>query len=326
MRGSLARLPGKSVAIALALASCAAFTACGETHAKRSVDARTEVLHFYAVDAPVVALLRPDPAAAVAALDQAASELGSWQLLRERVTRRLEAAGLDLDDLRELVRPNEEIEGIDAAALGLGAPTPTDLKARQSLLVLATDQADLLSDLVGAAVKAGRLQPAGELDEAHLYSNRVAAYAERDGVLVSASSMGVVRSALARRDGDSDQQLDEDQVASVLGQLNDRGPLEVYANAPEVSAEPDVPGYLPTRSLLDAADDAGASVRAVGATVEISAVVDLVKAPEDASGLLGSEGAPFDLLVPGLGAVNGETSISGNQVRLEMKVVPGPLG
>ena len=297
---------------------------CGESTAKRAVDARAEVLGFFSVDAPVVAMLDPQPPGDVASLDQAAAGVPLWAEVRSTVVRRFEAAGLSAGDLRRLVRPQEPIEGLEAAALGFGAPTPTDLEAGQTLLVLATDQDELLENLLREAVDSGELQPAGNLDEAELYSNRTASYAERDGVLVSAPSPGVVRSAITRRDGDSDQQLDEDVVSAALRKLQDPGPLGVYVQAPELLGEPAVRRLFAGASWIDSADDAAASVRAAGETVEVEAVVNLDRDLEPADRPLGEQPEPVTFLLSGLGLgqVSGFGSATEDEVRLRLRIGP----
>ena len=297
---------------------------CGESTAKRAVDARTEVLGFYSVDAPVVGLLRPQPAADVASLDKAAAEIPLWSQQQSTVVERLNAAGLGVADLRRLVQPQEQIEGIEAAAIGLGAPTPTDLEAGQTLLVIATDQDELMADLLREGVDSGELQPAGSLDEATLYSNRSASYAERDGVLVSAPSLGVVRSALARRDGDSDEQLDEDVVNAALRKLQDPGPLAIYGKVPRLLAEPEVQALFSGASWIESADDGAASVRAQGEAVEVEVVVNLEQDLEPSERPLQEQPEPVAFLLAGLGQVSGVGSASADEVRLQLRVEPTP--
>ena len=223
-----------SIALALALATATA-TGCGTSEPKRAVDARTEVIRFFAVDAPAVALLRPNPPARVAELNRAAAGIPAWTSLRDGVLEPLHGAGLRRSDLARLARPRDEIEGLDAAAIALGAPTPGSLAAGSRLLVFATDQGPLLVRLLRRSADAGRLRPAGRLDEALLYRSPDAAFAARDGVLVSAPRLNDVRAAIERRDGDSDEQLDEDVVNSLFDELSIEGALLVYANLQAVS-------------------------------------------------------------------------------------------
>jgi len=305
-----------TIAVMVVLAAAAA--GCGESDVKRSVDARTEVLHHFSAEAPVVGLVAPRPAGDLIDLDEAAAEVPIWADLRSKVQAPLRAAGLSPADLRRLTRPQEQIEGIAASALAFGAPTPTDLEAGQSLLVLATDQDELFEELLAKGVDSGDLQPAGSLDEATLYSNSIASYAERDGVLVSAPSLGVVRSAVARRDGDSDEQLDEDVVNAALGKLQERGPLAVYGQAPQLLGEPDVERLFSDASWIESAADAAASVQAVAGTAEIEVVVNLERDLEPAERPLEQEPQPLRLAVSALGSLNGVGSASSDEIRLQL--------
>ena len=221
---------GKLATIALLALLVAAPAGCGESGAKRSVDARTEALRFFAVDAPVVAVLHPEPFAEVLALNAAAVHVNAWIDLRERVIGPLGAAGVTPAQLGQLLRAGEDVEGIEASTLALGAATPADLRAGRELLVLATDDSELLASLLQAQARAGPLKLAGQLEKAQLYQGRGSAYAVRDGVLVAAPDLATVRAAIERRDGDTDGQLDEDVVDSLFDQLATQGPLLVYAD------------------------------------------------------------------------------------------------
>lgn len=326
-------------AVILLLAAAAA--GCGESTVKRSVDARTEVLRFFPVDAPVVGLLEPQPTDEVVNLDKAAGGVPIWAELRSAALGPLYAAGLGLADLRRLVRPQEQIEGLEAAAAGLGTPTASDLADGRQLLVLATDQAELLSRLMRDGAQSGRLRPAGRIDKAVLYRNPVASYAVRDGVLVSAGSNAEVRTAIKRRDGDSDLQLDEDVVRSLFNDLGEQGPLLVYANLDAVR-EAD----LGLRALGRVAPWTGmlvetaATARAVGDSVRIE---DFSKATGEGFGSmdlpLGTTPSKFEInatvaaslipfpgpirmLLAGLGQVKGEATATSDEVRLQLRTVP----
>jgi hypothetical protein len=308
------------ISVVLVLAAAAA--GCGESEVKRSVDARTEVLHYFSADAPIVGILQPRPAGDLIDLDAAAVGIPIWEELRSKVRATFRAAGLGPAELRRLTRPQEQIEGIEAAALAFGAPTPSDLEAGQTLLVLATDQDELFEELLVEGVDSGDLQTAGSLDEAALYSNDVASYAERDGVLVSAPSLGVVRSAVARRDGDSDEQLDEDVVRSLFNNLGDQGPLLVYANFPKLPSEPEVPQPFASRSFLDKVADGAAFARAQGGLVEVEAVISLEEDLEPAERPLEEEPGTVAFQISGLGAFDGVGSASEDEVRLQLRTAP----
>jgi hypothetical protein len=312
----------KRAATAVILSLAAAAAGCGESTVKRSVDARTEVLSFYSVDAPVVGLLRPQPAGELARLDRVAVGLPIWARLRGSVLGPLRAAGLGMSDLRRLVRPNEEIEGIDVSAMSFGAPTPTDLEAGQTLTVIATDQDELLDELLKQGVDSGRLQPRGGLDEAALYGNRVASYAERDGVLVSAPSPGVVRTAIARRDGDSDKQLDKDVVAAAIQKLSDPGPLVLYGNVSGLLDDPEVARVISDASWTESADDVAATARASADAVDIELVVNLERELTAAERPLEETPTQVDIRVPGLGPLSGTGSTSPDQIRVQLETAP----
>jgi hypothetical protein len=221
---------GKAATIAIPFALAALISGCGEATEKRAADARTEVVHFFAADAPAVAILRTEPSTDVPTLNRAARSLPAWVAMRARVVAPMRAAGLTAADLMQLVKSHEEIAGIPSSALAFGVPTPADLQGDRPLLVLATDQSDLLASLFRRAVARRKVRPAGQLHDADLYQSPGYGYAIRDGVLVAAARLADVRTAILRRDGDSDLQLDEDVVQSLFNGLGENGPLLVYAN------------------------------------------------------------------------------------------------
>jgi hypothetical protein len=328
----------KAAAIALALALAAASVGCGEAKPKRFVDARTEVLHFFAVDAPVVAELRPEPTADVVALNRAAAGLPAWSGLRDMVLGPLHAAGLGRAQIERLVSPNQEIEGVQASALALGAATPADLAAHRPLLVLATDQTQLLSQLLRHSAANGKLRPSGRLDEATLYRSPGASFAARDGVLVSAPRLADVRTAIKRRDGDSDQQLDEDVVNSLFNGLGTQGPLLVYADLAGVrKADPGLrtlgrrapwTGMLgPTAATFEALNGAlrvedfsKASGEGFGsAELPIGTAPSRFEISTSSAALLLPPG-PIQTLLTGLAPIVGEVTASSDEVRLNVTV------
>ncbi len=330
-------LRGTPATLALALMLVAGFSACGESDAKRSVDARAEALSFFAKDAPAVALLRPQPRADIVELNRAAAGLPAWQRLRELVLGPLHDAGLGRSRLRSLVRPSEDVEGIDAAALTIGAATPQDLARGFPLLVLATDQADLLSTYTRRTAAAGGLQPRGNLDDALLYEGRKASFAIRDGVLVSAPSLGLVRSAIARRDGDRDEQLDDDAVETLFDGLKESGPLLIYADLGSVrEADPGLEQLAEGAPWTGKLGETAASVRAEGGAVQIE---DFSKSTDDLTSdelPLGTKPSPFQItaqsaavliapgpvrdLLTGLAPIRGEATASSDEVRLHVTV------
>jgi hypothetical protein len=331
------KLRGTPATIALSLMLVAGFAACGESGVKRSVDARAEALSFFAKEAPVVALLRTQSPADVVELNRAAAGLPAWQRLRGLVLGPLHDAGLGQSRLRNLVRPSEEVEGLDAAALTIGAATPEDLAGGFPLLVLATDQAELLSTYMRRTAAAGALQPRGKLDDALLYEGRKAAFAIRDGVLVSAPSIGLVRSAIARRDGDSDERLDDNAVESLFESLDEPGPMLVYADLGYVrEADPGLTQLTDKAPWTGKLGETVASVRAQDGAVMIedfskstdeltSGELPLGAEPSgfeitaDSAGVLVEPGPILDLLT-GLAPIRGEATASSDEVRLHVTV------
>jgi hypothetical protein len=331
-------LRGIAAAIGLALLLAAGLASCGESNAKRSVNARAEALSFFAKDAPVVALLKPQPPAEVAKLDRAAAGLPAWQRLRGIVLGSLHDAGLGRSRLRNLVRPGEEaVEGVDASAMTVGAATPDDLTGGFPLLVLATDQADLLSTYVRRTAAAGGLQPRGVLDDARLYEGRTASFAVRDGVLVSAPSLGLVRSAIARRDGDSDLQLDDDTVNSLFEGLDQTGPLLVYADLGKLlELDLGLKELGVSRPWTTKLGETGVSLRAVGNAVQVEAVS---KSTDDLTlddPPLSAEPTPFEFsgaqitnlvrpgpaadLLTGITPISGEGTATSDEIRIHATV------
>jgi hypothetical protein len=328
-------------AIALSLVLAAAIGGCGESESKRAVDARTEVLRFYSVDAPVVAVLPGNPPATIADLDRAVSGLPAWERLRAAALGPLQAAGLSESDLAQLARPHDRISGVDAAAMALGAPTTASLTDTKPLLVFATDQGELLDERFRASAKAGDLHAAGELDDAQLYENEDAAFAIRDGVLVSAPRVAEVRDAILRRDGDSDRQLDEDVVRSTFDKPGIAGPLLVYADLRRArEADPGLEGLAEQEQWLAAAGQAAASARPVGNALRLEVVVrmessvDPTQQPFDTGSAsfsiqtpdlpaLGSQpDDPLRTLIAGLAPVAGEGTSSSDEVRMRAEVSP----
>jgi hypothetical protein len=322
------------VLLALLIAAAAG---CGESGPKRSVDARTEALRFFSVDAPVVAVLHPEPFAQVLALNAAATHVPAWIDLREGVVGPLGAAGISPTQLGQLLRAGEDVEGIEASTLALGAATPADLRAGRELLVLATDDSELLAKLLQAQARAGRLKPAGQLEKAKLYEGHGSAYAVRDGVLVAAPDLATVRAAIERRDGDTDRQLDEDVVDSLFDQLATQGPLLVYADLDQVrKADPGLRRLARQAPWTAKLGPTAASAEAQGGAVRIE---DFSKTSDSgfSSGELpiGTEPSRFEItssnavslipepgpvrgLLAGLTPVRGVATASSDEVHLEV--------
>jgi len=327
----------------IALAAAAALAGCGEGEPKRAVDARTEVLRFYAVDAPAVALARSDPGAKLAQIDAAAAGLPAWERIRGAVLGPLHAAGLRRADLTRLTRPRDEIEGLDAAALAVGLPTPQDFTAGESLVVLATDRSAMLARLLRRSAQGGRLQSAGRLDEAVLYRSPDATFAVRDGVLVSAPTLATLRAAIERRDGDSDLQLDEDVVKSLFDELGVEGALLAYADLGVIrDADPGLRSLYSQAPWLAQLGQAAASVQPVAGSVRIDIAVKAVEGDIELAGLpVGATPTRFTIssssaaellparradpvrdLLLGLAPLAGEATATADAVRAQAAVAP----
>jgi hypothetical protein len=327
----------KAAMAALAILVVAVPVGCGTSGPKRSVDARTEALRFFAVNAPVVAVLRPQPWSGVLALNNAAGSNPAWMQMREEVLGPLLAAGVSAPELAKILQSGQDVEGAEATAIALGAATPDDLAAGRSLLVLSSDQSELLAGVLRGQARAGKLRPAGKLDEASLYRGTGVAFAVRDGVLVSAPRLADVRKAVERRDGDTDLQLDEDVVNSLFNDLQTQGPLLVYASLAGVrDADPGM------RQLADQAPWTGklgptaATAYAEGGSVRIedfsktssgsftSSELPLGATPSpfriDSSGAatLIPQPGPIRSLLTALAPISGEATASSDEVRLHV--------
>ena len=333
---SLRLMRSKAAAIALAMVLTAAIAGCGESTPKRAVDARTEVVRFFAADAPVVAVVHPEPMADVVALNRAADGTPAWTSVRGMVLGPLHAAGLGRAQIARLVRANQPIAGVAASALALGAATPADLGAQRPLLVLATDQSGLLSRLLRHAAANGKLRRAGRLHEATLYQSPAYAYAVRDGVLVSSPRLADVRTAIERRDGNSDQQLDEDVVESLFDGLTTQGPLLVYANLDDVrQADPGLRTLGQQAPWTEKLGPTTATAHAVDGSLRIEDFSNTTGGEFNSGDLpLGTEPSHFDIsassaafllppgpvqtLLAGLAPMIGEATATSDQVRLQL--------
>jgi hypothetical protein len=344
MRRRTGRRAVRTGRFAAALLFAVTLAACGTSDRKRAVDARTEVLRFFGVDAPTVALLGPQPNRSLRVLNRAAAGIPAWEQVRDGVLGPLHNAGIGPGDLQRLVRPQDGIEDVTDTAAALGAPVPAG-PGKGTLLVLATDQTELLEQLLREAVVAGDVRSAGELDGALLYRGGPDAYAIRDGVLVSASTLAGVRAAVERRDGDSDAQLDEDVVNGVLDDLRTTGPLDVYANLGQaVDSDPEL-SELASRTPWVASLDQGAlTARVEGPSVRLEMVASTDREDLDESELpvsgtpsrigltragvsavLPGRGVPTDPIVAllyGLTPLVGEATATTDEVRASVSVSP----
>jgi hypothetical protein len=211
---------------------------CGGSEAKRSVDARVEALRFFGSDAPLVALLDTGPQAEAdrAALAASLRGLPIWDSLRRETPRLLHAAGIASARLRALTGTPEVEEGFAASQLAVGIGPGETRSVSPTLTVLVTDESAEMSRIFEQAADRGRLAPAGELDDARIYTSRDGAFAVRDGVMLAAATPLRLRIAIKTRDGDRADQLDDRNVEDLLEEVPEEAPLDVYANVPGLSA------------------------------------------------------------------------------------------
>jgi hypothetical protein len=213
----------------LAIAALLALAGCGDDpdEPKRAVDARTEALHFFPADQPFVALLdtsTPD------------------RLELERTVRALRGTGTleaftaypallpgsetELAPLAELMTDEDPDDGVadSQAAMGLSG------RGENVLLVMVSERTEEVEDAAEEVAQALRLGETEGFHEARVFAGDALALAIRDGVVLLAPGIASLRAALALRDSDQDEQLDEDQVADLLRELPTQPPLVAYAN------------------------------------------------------------------------------------------------
>ena len=203
----------------------ALLSGCGESSVKRSVDAQTEALRFFAADVPRVAILDTDSEAGVSDSAIASlSGLAPWGGLWQRTERLLRGSGIPPARLDELLRGSEATAGLPGSQLAMELSGPD-----QALTVLVTDAPDEMDRVFRRAAAAGGLTHSGEFDDAAIYEGRGGAFAVRDGVMLAATSTARLRTAIATRDGDRGDQLDDRNVQALLDQVPEQAPLDVYA-------------------------------------------------------------------------------------------------
>ena len=224
----------RSGSLAVVVLAVVVLVGCGSSGPKRTVDARAEALRFFPADAPLVALLDTGPslASARAALGGAVAGVPAWEAIRADALARLGSAGVPLTGLEALlaVPADEPAEGLPASQLAVGlGPGPGPTRSR-TLVVLVTAQPERMERLFGHAAAGGELRRLGESDEAQIYSSADTAFAVRDGVMLAAESAAELRAAIALRDGNSDAQLDDSEVKTLLAKLPTDAPVEAYAD------------------------------------------------------------------------------------------------
>ena len=91
---------------------------------------------------------------------------------------------------------------------------------------------------------------------------------------MAAPTLASVRMALERRDGDSDEQLDEGVVNDLRNDLPIDGPLDVYANLQEViESNPKLQALAARTPWMQALDQGALSARAIGSELQVELVL-----------------------------------------------------
>ncbi len=248
--------PLASIAVSVLL-----LTACGgseETEPKRAVDARTEAIHFFPADQPFLAFLDtstqsgPEISRNLRALDDLpalnAFAAGGGAFVRE--------SGLELGRLAPLLTDEEPEDGISASQAAYGVAPGGG--GSETLMILVSEQVEEMEAKAEAAATAAGMTEGEEVDSARVFSDRQAALAIRDGVVVVSPDLPSLQAAIALRDADQDDQLDEDQVSAALADLP-AAPLVAYATpAALIAADP---GLLEVdSSFLSSTKEAGIAV------------------------------------------------------------------
>jgi hypothetical protein len=203
----------------------ALLSGCGESSVKRSVDAQTEALRFFAADVPRVAILATDNEAGISdAAIASLSGLAPWGGVWKRTDELLRSSGIPPARLDELIRGSEATAGLPGSQLAMELSGPD-----QSLTVLVTDRSEEMDKVFRHAAAAGGLTRSGEFDNAAIYKGRGGAFAVRDGVMLVAASTARLRTAIETRDGDRGDQLDDRNVQALLDEVPEQAPLDVYA-------------------------------------------------------------------------------------------------
>lgn len=239
-------------------------TTPGEEPPKRALDPRSEALRYFPADTEAIALLATDDAEGLANLNLSLGPARAWRGLRARAARSLRQAGIDPDRIIELSRqPAVDIE-LPQPEIVFGTVPGAGPPSGRILAVLATEQGVEMDRTFREAAEAGRLEAAGEFDGARLYRGSDLDFAVRDGVLIAADDINRLQQAIARRDGEREDQLQDAPITALMNELPEVGALRAYLGPGGtadtllslIAAAVVVPGEPPPRDLPPALEAA----------------------------------------------------------------------
>jgi hypothetical protein len=296
----------------LAVLAVLAAPGCGaeENSPKRALDPLDEALRFFPAGAEAVVLVRADREG-FATLGRLARQIAPVQTPVADVSISMRALG-GRDAVAELAQPSES----SAARVALGSETVGRLLGA-GVTVLVTDRGDELAGLVDDAMERGRVLPAGTFHEARLFRSPGGALAERDGVLLTGPSPSALREAIAIRDGDSDEHLDDREAEDAIDELSPSAPLVAYLDMDAFDADDDIPRKLRRADWLDRLDHAAIAAQEAGGGVVVQVFGD-------------ADGAELETTVD-LAALNrlpspiepaGPVSVDGDELRVALRLGP----
>ncbi len=226
-------------ALLAAVAVTGVLAACGEGsdgEPKRTVDARTEALRFFAPDTPFVALVDSSPTDGAAPADTLDSlwEVGAVSAFAKNDLRFISEQGIHDTDLAGLLESSDPALESEESQIAVGV-TPSGRPNEDALAVVVTSKPDEAAEAVRRAASQSGMTPAGTYDQAQLYTGESAAMAVRDGVILLAPTAGRLRAAIDDRDSGDDSHLDDSHVDAVLDAAPADAPLVAFFDAGELA-------------------------------------------------------------------------------------------
>jgi hypothetical protein len=270
--------------LTLAVAAAVVLASCGTSgEPKRTLNAQSEAIRFFAPDTPFVALVDPtpneqgDPAQTISSL----ADLTPVSAFARNDLGFVSQQGIPVSEFVPLLAGDPTLEK-DATQIAVGVK-PTGMPEEDTLAVVVTERPSAARKAVASAAEEANMSRSGSYDSAAVYSGDDASMAVRDGVILIAGTEQRIHDALDRRDANPDQQLDDHRVESVVDDGPSDAPLQAYMNVGElVRTDPGVGalvsgtdlGWLrdigeadlavkpgqPTEMSLDAKIDSGADV------------------------------------------------------------------